>query len=169
MPKPKNIQSVETLKEKLAKAKSLVVTDYRGLTHKQAEDLHRAVKKAGGEFLVVKNSLLKIAAVPTPFKMDSSPLSGPSAALFSYDDEIAPLKELAKFIKSTTLPKLKFGFIGQTRYDDRQLESVAKLPSKEILQANVVSRLSGPLYGLAYVLNGNLQKLVYILSQINPK
>ncbi|MBI3558828.1 50S ribosomal protein L10, partial [Candidatus Gottesmanbacteria bacterium] len=61
MPKAKNIAVVASLKEKLARAKSLVLADYTGLTHKQAEELHKKARLAGGEFLVVKNSLLKIA------------------------------------------------------------------------------------------------------------
>lgn len=159
MPKTKNISVVNDLKDKFSKSKSLVVTDYRGLTHKQAEDLHRNVKKSGGEYLVVKNSLLKIAS-------EGVESTGPTAVLFSYEDEIAPLKELAKFIKATTLPKIKFSIVSGARYDDKQTEAIAKLPGKQELQGMLVGRLSGPMYGLLYTLNGNLNKLVYVLSQI---
>lgn len=169
MPKQKNISVVTDLKEKVAKAKSIVVTDYRGLTHKQAEDLHRNVKKAGGEYLVVKNSLLKIATQSSPYNLEPSPLSGPTAVLLSYADEITPLKELAKFIKTTTLPKIKFSFMSGVRYDDKQTETLSKLPGKLELQTTLVGRLSSPMYGLLYSLNGNLTKLVYVLSQIKPE
>lgn len=159
MPKAKNISVVSELKDRVAKAKSIVVTDYRGLTHKQAENLHRNVKKAGGEYLVVKNSLLRIAS-------DGIESTGPTAVLFAYDDEITPLKELAKFIKTTTLPKIKFSFMSGVRYDDKQTETLSKLPGKLELQTMLVGRLSSPMYGLLYSLNGNLNKLVYVLSQI---
>ncbi len=162
MPKAKNISVVTELKDKVEKAKSVVVTDYRGLTHKQAEDLHRKVKTIGGEYIVVKNSLLKIAS-------NGIESTGPTAVLLSYEDEIAPLKELAKFIKATSLPKIKFSMMSGVRYDDKQTEAVAKLPGKQELQAQVVGRLSGPIYGLVYTLNGNLNKLVYVLSQIKPE
>ena len=58
----KNRTIVSELSEKIKKAKAVVLTDYRGLTHKQSEELHQAIKKAGGEFVVAKNSLLRIAS-----------------------------------------------------------------------------------------------------------
>ncbi len=158
MANAKNIAIASSLSEKLSKAKSVVLTNYRGLTHKQAEELHRNVKKVGGEFVVAKNSLLKIAG--------GYQLTGPTGALLAYEDELAPLKELFKTVKSLSLPKVKFGFIGTKQYSDIEIETIAKLPSKEILRGQVVSRLSGPIYGLVYSLNYNLQKLVYVLGQI---
>lgn len=169
MPKSRNIDSVIELKDKVAKAKSLIIADYRGMTHKQAESLHAEVKKSGGEFIVVKNSLLRIAAKDTGYSMEVSDLTGTNGALFSFDDELAPLKDLVKFVKTTTLPKIKFGFVGGNRYDQKQIDAIAKLPSKQQLQGMVVSRVSSPLYGLMYALNGNVQKLVYVLSNIKPK
>lgn len=160
MANQKNIDIATSLKDKLSKAKSVVLTDYRGLTHKQAEDLHRAVKKAGGEYLVAKNSLLKIAG--------GYQLSGPTAVLLAYEDELAPLKELAKTIKNLTLPKIKLGFIGGKEYSDTEIDTIAKLPAKEALQAQLVSQLSSPLYGLAYTLNANIAKLVYVLKGVKP-
>lgn len=161
MPNVKNTTIVEALREKLSRAKSVVLADYRGLTHKQSEELHRAVKKAGGEFVVAKNSLLKIAG--------GYQTTGPTAALLAYEDELAPLKELAKTIKTLGLPKIKLGFIGKTQYADTEIEAISKLPAKEVLQAQVVSRLSGPLYGLTYSLNSNLQKLVLVLEGVKNR
>lgn len=166
MPKQKNITVATELKDKVNKAKSMVLVDYRGLTHKQAEELHHALAKVNGEFIVVKNSLLNIASKDTSFKMESADLSGPTATLLAYDDELAPLKELFKTIKVLNLPTVKFGYIGGNKYDSKQVEQVAKLPGLDVLRGQVVSRLSGPMYGLLYTLNGNLNKLVYVLSQI---
>lgn len=166
MPSPKNITTVESLKDKFSRAKSVVIADYRGLTHKQAEQLHKDVKKAGGEFLVAKNSLLRIASSSSPYNLEPGTLLGPTAALLAFEDELAPLKELYRTIKTLSLPKVKFGFIAGKKYSDLEVESIAKLPSKEVLQGQVVSRLNGPIYGLVYSLNYNLQKLVYVLGQI---
>lgn len=169
MANQKNITIAAELKDKLAKAKAVIITDYRGLTHKQSEEFHRAVKAVDAEYVIVKNSLLAKASQETDYELPATDLIGPTAALLAYGDEISPLKELAKFIKATTLPKIKFGFIGKTRYADTDIDRFSKLPSKIELQGQVVSRLSSPLYGLAYSLNYNIQKFVYLLSQINPK
>lgn len=167
MPKPKNIQTVSGLKEKVGRAKSLILTDYRGLTHKQSEELHRAVKKVDGEFVIVKNSLLRIASQDTRYKMQNTKdLTGPTAALLAYGDELAPLKELYRTIKALSLPKVKFGIIAGKKYAEADVERVAKLPTKEVLQVQLVGRLSSPMYGLVYSLNFSLQKLAYVLGQI---
>lgn len=160
MPKAKNIDTVAKLKEKLERAKGLVLTDYTGLTHKQLEDLHKTLNKVGAEYLVVKNSLLSIASE----KKETS--VGPTAVMFAYGDELAPVKELYKFIKANTLPKVKGGTINNNSYEAGQIAQLATIPSQEVLYGQVVSGLSSPLYGLAYTLNANLQKLVYVLGQI---
>lgn len=169
MPKQKNIAIANSLKDKLSKAKSVVLTDYRGLTHKQSEELHRAVKIAGGEFVVAKNSLLRIASTSTDYELPTGELVGPSAALLAYEDELAPLKELAKTIKSLGLPKIKFGIISGQKYSETEVDAISKLPAKEVLQAQLVSRLSSPLYGLAYSLNYTLQKLVIVLEGVKNR
>ena len=149
MPKAKNIAVVASLKEKLARAKSLVLADYTGLTHKQAEELHKKVKSVGGEFLVVKNSLLKIASE------NKTDCKGPSAVLLSYDEDLSPLKELYKFIKTFSLPKVKFGTINNISYETEQLARLAVLPDRKTLYSQVL-----------FALNGNIQKLAYVLTQI---
>lgn len=166
MPKAKNIAVVAGLSKKLGRAKSLVLTDYRGLTHKQLEELHKALKKVEAEYVVVKNSLLRIASASTAYSLLPTDLIGPSAILLAYADEIAPLKELYKTIKTLSLPKIKFGFIDGIVYNEFEIERIAKLPAKEVLQSQVVSQLNSPIYSLVYSLNYNLQKLVYVLSQI---
>lgn len=152
MPKVKNIAVVASLKEKLARAKSVVLADYTGLTHKQSEELHKKVKAVGGEFLVVKNSLLKIASE------NKTVCSGPTAALLAYDEELSPLKELYKFIKTAALPKIKMGIINNVIYDEIAVTRFATLPDRKTLYSQ-----------LLFALNGNLQKLAYALSQIKKE
>lgn len=165
MPKQKNIDIVTDLKEKVTKSKAVYLTDYRGLTHKQLEELHKQMRTVDADFVVVKNSLLKLSFDPT-YELGATKLIGPTAALLAYGDEISPLKELYKFIKVNTIPKITLGFVGSEKYDEVQITRLAKLPSKQELYGQVVSRVSGPMYGLVYALNGNIVKLVTVLSRI---
>ena len=158
MASAKNIAIVASLKDKLSKAKSVVLTDYRGLTHKQSEELHRAVKKVGGEFVVAKNSLLRISG--------GYQATGPTGALIAYEDELAPLKELFKTIKALGLPKIKSGTIGGVVYDEADVTRIAKLPNQDVLRGQLVGQLNSPIYGFVYSLNYNLQKLVLVLSKV---
>lgn len=156
MPKVKNIENVAKIKEKLNRAKSLILTDYSGLTHKQLEELHKNLKKVGAEFLVVKNSLLKIASGEILKQVQDDKLKGPTGIFVNYDEDFAPLKELFKFVKIFSLPKVKMGVVNGITYDDKQIAALAAIPSRETLLTQLV-----------YALNGNTRKFVYILSKIN--
>ncbi len=86
MKKAQKVKVVEELKEKLDKSKSLVLTDYRGLTHKQLEEFKRNLKDLSSEFLVAKNTLLKLALPDSITQSLETSLTGPTAVLFSYND-----------------------------------------------------------------------------------
>lgn len=164
MKKERKVKIVENLKEKLGKAKSFVLTDYRGLTHRQMEEIKRALKESGADFIVTKNTLLKLA---TGKKEEIDPfLTGPTAILFSYQDEIAPLGVLAKFIKNFGLPQVKVGIIGEKILSSEEILRLASLPSREILLGQLIRSLKSPLYRTAYALNFNIQKLNLILKGV---
>lgn len=155
MANSKNIEIVGKLEEKLKGARLLVLADYRGLTHKQLEDLHRKLREVKAEFVVVKNSLLKIAASKTGHSLPPSQLTGPTAVLVSSADDFSGLKELYRFIKTTTFPKVKVSIFEGKEYDETETARIAALPNKEGLIAQ-----------LMYTLNANTQKVAYLLTQI---
>jgi len=172
MPNPKKIAIVSNLKDKIKKAKSLVFVDYKGLTHQQLEELRKNLKDRG-EFEVTKNTLIKIALRPDLVGTQGKPLdldlAGPTGVLFSYEDEISPLSEMAKFIKKFQLPKIKFGIFGGKIYSETEVIRLSLLPGKEVLLSQVVGGIKTPLNGLVYCLNGNLEKLVVTLEEIRKK
>lgn len=169
MKKELKIKTIESLKEKLAKAKSFVLADYRGLTHHQLEEMKKAVKEVGAEFIVTKNTLLKLSLPSSIIQNLSSSLAGPTATLFSYQDEIAPLPILAKFIKNFGLPKIKIGVLGEKVLSSEEITRLASLPSKEVLVAQLIGQLKSPFYGLHRVLSWNTSKLVLILGSSKEK
>ncbi|OGG07760.1 50S ribosomal protein L10 [Candidatus Gottesmanbacteria bacterium RIFCSPHIGHO2_01_FULL_42_12] len=155
----KKTQTVTELQDKIGKTKSVVLADYRGLTHKQAEELHKAVKKVAGEFTVVKNTLLKVAAKQAGNEqLANNPVNGPIGALFAYEDEFAPLKELFKYAKTVGYPNVKLSYINNTQYDAEKTMAIAKLPDLKTLRGQFV-----------FTLNANLTKLAYVLSQIKKE
>ncbi|MFH0864464.1 MAG: 50S ribosomal protein L10 [Candidatus Gottesmanbacteria bacterium] len=169
MKKQQKFATVEILKDKVSKAKSMVLTDYRGLTHKQLEEIKKAMKAIGAEFIITKNTLLKISLPTTNYQLPDTSLEGPTATLFSYKDEIAPLSALAKFIKNFGLIKIKTGILNNKILSNEEVLKIAALPSRDILMATVVARLKSPIYGLHYSLNYNLQKLALVLKAASEK
>ncbi len=164
MKKTQKFFTVDNLKEKLKAAKALILTDYSGLKVEQINQLRQEVKKSGGEFEVVKNTLLSRASVDSQLKIEKGKLEGNTAALWLYSDDLAPLRALEAFIRKNELPKLKFGFWDKGLIEAEKIKELASLPSLEELRAKLVSFLKSPLSGLTYNLKGNLFKLAYLLK-----
>ena len=176
----KKIDIVSELSEKFAKAKAIVFTNYQGLTHKQLEGFKKTIKPLEGEYVVAKNTLLKLALeksnvkIPQPRQakrggqnanLDEA-LQNPTGTMFLYGDIVEPLKKLAKIIKELNLPTVKFGILGSQALTSEQVLKLATLPSRETLIAQFVGGLKSPLYGLHRALNWNIQKLVLTLKAI---
>lgn len=159
-------QIVQDLTDKLARAKSVVFADYKGLTMKQLSDLRDKLRKQNAEFTITKNTLLERALPASNLKFPASSLNGPTAALLSYDDEISPIKLLVKAIKDSGIGSVKVGLLGKDVMDSATILKLASLPSKDELRAKTVGILVAPLQGIVGVLNGNLRNLVYALNQI---
>lgn len=159
-------ETVTKLAEKLSRAKSLVLTDYKGLTMKQLSDLRSKLTEVQGEFTITKNTLLERAFPSSIVQLPASSLEGPTAALFAYDDEISPIKLLVKALKDAGLGKIKFGFLGNQALDEVQINQLAALPTKDELRGKIVGVLAAPLQGMVEVLQRNLRNLVYTLDQI---
>lgn len=163
-------EAVKILQEKLGKAKSLVFTDYRGLTTKQLSGLRDGLRDLDAEFTITKNTLLD-RAMPTAYRLPPTAYQGPTATLFAYDDQISPIKILVKALKDAAIGKIKFGFFGPPAggeaLDEAKILQLASLPTKDELRGKMVGVLVAPLQGMVSVLQGNLRNLVYALSEMS--
>lgn len=172
--KQRKIDEVKSLEERLSKTKALFLTEYRGLTHQQMERLRKALKKVTAEYVVAKNSLFAKALESSKknianLKEITDQLKNPTATLFAYGDEIAAVKELAAFIKTIQLPKIKIGIFGDRVASTTDFEKLATLPTRDVLLATLASRLQSPISGLHYALRWNMQKLVIVLGNVKGK
>jgi len=159
---------VDNLKEELKEAKSLVLVNYSGLGVKAQQDLKSRLKEVGGKMVVVKNTLLKrageIAGLDKEVLKDEV-LSGQTALIIATNDPIAPIQVLGKFAKEASVPKFKVGIVDGSFQDSQALSQISNLPGRDTLLGQVLGSLMGLEYGLTATLQGNLQKLVYILDQ----
>ncbi len=169
MPKTKQqkIDTVATLTDQLSRAKSVVFADYKGLNMGSLSDIRNQVRDQGAEFNVTKNSLLKLALLTTNYQLPTTIFDGPTATLLSYEDEISPIKVLAKTLKDTSIGKIKGGLLNGEFMDEFSILRLASLPSKDELRAKVVGVLTAPLQGMVGVLKANLRNLVYAVDQIS--
>ncbi|MDQ3239307.1 MAG: 50S ribosomal protein L10 [bacterium] len=168
--KGKKEVSLSELRDKIKRSKSIVMTNYRGLTMVKLQELRSALGEKG-EYTIAKNTLLAKALNESGMNdINPDTFAGPTAVLFSYDDEVGPLKILTKFsINSNSLPEIKCGILENVLLPADRVVSLSKLASKEQLRGQVVFGLAAPLTGLVTVLNGNIRNLVYALNQIKEQ
>src|SRR3989344_2030476 len=171
MPNQKNKEQVFALKDKISKAKSIVFTDYKGLNSNQANELRRKLSEEGSEIEIAKNTLLKIALKVSGYEIKEveKTFEGSTAAILSYSDPISPLKKLFEFIKTAGLPKVKLGIFDGGFLPESDVETLSKLPSKEVLVSKLLSTFNSPIFGFVNVLSGTKRKFVYALNEITKK
>ncbi len=161
----RKIDAVTELTGKIAKAKSIVLADYRGLKHKQLEELRRALKKTDADFSVIKNRLFT-KALGNKAKSIENQLTQSTAALFAYADEVAPLTVLLKFFKTAGAGITKGGLLGDNVLTEADITKLAALPARSVLLARLVGQLNAPIQGLHYALSWNINRLVWALKEV---
>lgn len=167
MPSKRNVQQLTGLKDRVAKAKSVVFTDNSGLNASGQAQLREKVVAAGGEMIIAKNTLLRLALQSENNEqktMNNEMTIGPTAILLAYQDEVLPIKVLAEFAKANEKPVIKGGLLGSTPLSSEQVMELAKLPTKLELLVKLMQQMQAPAYGLVRTLNGSIQKLVYVLQ-----
>jgi len=167
MKKSEKILFVQNLTEELKSSTGVILVNYSGLTVKAQQELKKRLKAVDARMLVVKNTLLRLSGKGAHVSEDvlsDGVLSGPTALVITEADPIAPLSLLHKFSQEFETPQFKVGLIDGKFQDFDTLIKLAQLPGKEVLSAQLVGTIAGPMYGLAATLQANLEKLVYILK-----
>ncbi len=159
--------TLTSIKEKLTRARAVVLTDYKGMNMGHLSELRKQLRPQNAELTITKNTLLQIALKDAG--MATGDIDGPTATLFAYDDEITPIKILVKNLKDNSIGKIMSGFLGSSPLDAAKVVQLSTLPTKEELRGKVVGVLVAPLTGMVNVLNGNLRGLVYALDQIRKQ
>jgi len=164
---------VNNLKEKFSGATAIVLVDYKGINVEQVNQLRNRFRDEKVEYLVQKNTLIKIALNELGISELDSYLLGPTAVAISKKDEVSPAKTMTKFIKEVMedkgFPKFKAGYVAGHVYSAEQLKSLAGLPSREELIAKVLGSAQAPISNLLSVTQGIIRKFVYAVDAIVKK
>ncbi len=141
---------VAEISDKLARSKSTIVTDYRGLTVAEITDLRKSLREAGVEFRVLKNTLASRAAAESNASALDAYLTGPTAIAFGYDDPVVPAKLLNTFATAHKALEIKGGLVEGRLVDAAGVEELASLSSREGMLSLLLSVLQAPLRNFAY-------------------
>ena len=176
MPKTKlqKQEILRTLEKKIKKAKSIVFTEFNSLGVKDNEELRNNLREADSEYMVAKKTLLDIAFKEEKIEnLDIKSFEGKIAAVFGYEDEVAPAKIVDEFQnkneENKEKVKLVAGILENKFLNMTEVTALAKLPSKEGLYAKIVGSLNAPVSGFVNVLAGNIRGLVNVLKAIEEK
>ncbi len=162
-------EKIEAMKEKFAKAKVAVVTDYKGLTVEEITKLRRELQKQDGDYMVTKNTLAKIATKGTQYEVLDEALKGSIAIAFGFKDEVAPAKILTKFIKEVKKGEILSAALDGKLLSKKETEVLSNLPSKEELYAKMLGSINSPATGIVGAVNAVMSGLVRAMDQVAKK
>ncbi len=159
----------EKLKQDMKSSDIIFMAQYSGLSSVQMTSLRNSLRLVKSRVFVTKNTLINRALKSSNIEGVSQFVKGPTAVIFSCEDISAISKSLVKFAKENPALSLNGAFFGNRILEKKDIESIAALPSKDELRAQVVMSIKSPLAGLVFTLQGALNKLVIVLNQIKDK
>ena len=150
---------IDELKERLGRAKSVVLVDSIGLTVEQDTTLRNTLRKAGGiDYKVYKNTMINFAVKDTEFEGLQSYLAGPTAVAFSYEDATAAASQISKQLKTMPTLEFKASVVDGVVYDAAGTKVIADIPSREVLISRLLGSFKSPLASFARVINAIAEK-----------
>jgi large subunit ribosomal protein L10 len=168
MPTEAKRETVAELREQLAGSRTLIVSEYRGLTVKEIAEIRRALRKQDVAYRVVKNRLMRIAARDSVGEALTPLLIGPTAIAFG-NDESATAKAVLDATRPYKLVTITGGVLGDRAIDANGVRSLASLPPREVLLARLAGGMQAPVSTLAGLLAANIRNLGYALTQVREQ
>lgn len=163
-------QAVDTLTGELGRIKLAVMTDYRGLTVREVEELRGVLRAEGISYRVTKNTLLRLAAKNNPALagIDPATFTGPTALALGFDDEVAPARVIFQYAKEHKALEIVGGITGDgTVLSAADVKALATLPTREQLLGQVVGTIAAPLTGFVGVMSGNVRSIINVLNALS--
>jgi large subunit ribosomal protein L10 len=166
MNKEEKRRIVDSLSEHFRSTQNLFLIDYRGLKVVDATELRRKIRDFNGTYLVVKNTLALRAAQESGLEQIQSHLEGPTAVAFHPRDVVGMAKLLTEISKANPNFQFKAALIEGKVVPPSEIQTIASLPSREVLLSKLVYLLMAPLQNLAGALKAPLRDLALVLKQV---
>jgi len=158
-------ETVAELREELAAARTMIVSEYRGLTVKELAEIRRALRKQDVSYRIVKNRLMRIAAEDSVGEALSPLLIGPTAIAFG-NDEAGTAKAVLDATRPYKIVRITGAVLGDKAIDADAVTRLAALPSREVLLAKLAGGMQAPVGTLAGLFAAPLRNLGYALAQV---
>ena len=168
MPTEAKQATVAELREQMASNRTLIVSEYRGLTVKELAEIRRALRKQDVTYRIVKNRLMRIAAQDTVGEALAPLLVGPTAIAFG-NEESATAKAVLDATRPYELVTVTGGVLGTRSIDADGVRSLASLPSRDVLLGKLAGGMQAPVATLAGLLVANIRNLGSALAQVRDQ
>jgi large subunit ribosomal protein L10 len=149
--------------DKMSKSQALILTDYRGLSVAQVSDLRRRLREVDGTFQVVKNTLFVRALEQADLPIPDEQMEGPLAVAYCLGEAPPTAKALMDFAKERDALKVRGAIMGPNLLDLEAVKSLADLPPREFLLAQLVGAVQGPMSSLVSTLQAPMRELAQVL------
>jgi large subunit ribosomal protein L10 len=171
-PRAEKVAVVDEVKQRFADSDGALLTEYRGLNVAAMAELRRALRAAGGDYHIYKNTLVRLAVADLDAELEEL-LTGPTAIAFVQKgddgragDAAAVAKALKDFAKTNEALVVKGGLLGDKVLSAADAQALADLPSKEVLLAQLAGLLQAPMTKFAQLLNAVPAKFAYGLQAL---
>jgi large subunit ribosomal protein L10 len=166
MPTEAKRETVTELRDELSRARTLIVSEYRGLKVSELAEIRRALRKNDVTYHVVKNRLMRIAAEGPMGEALSPLLEGPTAIAFGTDEAGTAKAVLDAVRPFNRVVKIKGAVLGASAIDADGVTTLASLPPREVLQAQLAGAMVSPVAMMAGLFAAPLRNLGYALQQV---
>jgi large subunit ribosomal protein L10 len=168
MPTEAKQENIAALREEISRNRTMIVSEYRGLTVREIAEIRRALRKQDVTYRVVKNRLMRIAAQDTLGDALDPLLTGPTAIAFG-NDEAGTAKAVIDATRPYKIVKITGAMLGGKAIDADGVTRLATLPPREVLLARLAGAIQSPTATLASLLAANIRNLGYALVQVREQ
>jgi large subunit ribosomal protein L10 len=168
--RPEKQAIVREIREQLSGATFAILADFTHMDTAKTAALRRKLRETSARFQVVPNRLFRVVAKELKYDGIEAALVGPTAIVYGTGDAAAAAKALREFIKGNNkIPVVKLGHMAGAVLSVAEVEALATMPPKKVLQGMLVGTLAAPMSGLVGVLSQKLASLVYVLKAAADK